>query len=72
MADDPVTLDRYHWHEALDRTLLFYEMIEAQLASHPVVESNPKFNNHVQAAMQHLMDAYIKIGSADPFPIIKD
>lgn len=64
-------LDPYHWHEALDRTLMFYEMIDAQLMTHPVVQQNPIIKRHVRASMEKLMEAYMKIGTSDLHPIFK-
>jgi hypothetical protein len=41
MADDHVKLDKFHWHEALDRTHIVADMFETFIVEHPVFKQTP-------------------------------
>ena len=57
-ADEPLKLDRFHRHEAIDRCDLFARMVEENLLSHPVVQANTAARELIEAAITSLAEAY--------------
>lgn len=41
MSDDPLKLDKFHWHEALDRAHIVADMFETFIVEHPVFKQTP-------------------------------
>lgn len=58
----PVELDEYHAHEALDRTNMFVDMLESQLANHPYITQDPKKVKQVDNTLKALGKLYQQIG----------
>lgn len=55
-------LDKFHYHEALDRTSLITDLLESHLLDHPAIEQNPDWRAHVENAMMELARLYQAIG----------
>jgi hypothetical protein len=57
-ADEPLKLDGFHRHEAIDRCDLFARMVEENLLSHPAVQANAAARELIEAAITSLAEAY--------------
>ncbi len=62
-------LDRFHYHEALDRAYVLTTIIDDILLSHPIVKKHENIKKKVEEALELLVDAYQAIGqkSVDKF-----
>jgi len=58
-------LDRFHYHEALDRAYIVANMIDDHLMEHPVVQKHKELKKRVKKAEQLLYDVYQMIGGLD-------
>lgn len=58
-----IELDQFHWHEALDRTHVVIANIDTYLLQHPVLKINPEIRRHIEAAAEHLSEAYQQMGA---------
>ena len=56
-------LDKYSYHEALDRSYCVAKMIEEMLTTHPVVKKHKKIRKKIEKAQVLILDAYQMIGS---------
>ena len=56
-------LDKYHYHEVLDRTHVIMSNINTHLTEHPVLELETEINNLVVEAQAKLWEAYQLMGS---------
>jgi cell fate (sporulation/competence/biofilm development) regulator YmcA (YheA/YmcA/DUF963 family) len=52
----PLTLNAYHWHEALDRTCTCMKMIDQLILHHPVVEQHNMLEGKVAQARALLLE----------------
>lgn len=55
-------LDKFHYHEALDRTDLVSRFFEEAVATHAAVYKNPKYEKHVKQVQEGLGKLYQAIG----------
>jgi cell fate (sporulation/competence/biofilm development) regulator YmcA (YheA/YmcA/DUF963 family) len=55
-------LDRFHYHEALDRAYLCADILENTLIAHPVIKKHKELRKKINKAQQLIMDAYQIIG----------
>jgi hypothetical protein len=55
-------LDKYHYHELLDRLHVIMSNIDTHLTQHPVLELETEVNNLVEEAQTTLWEAYQLIG----------
>ena len=62
MKKNKIKLDKYHYHEALDRSYCVADIIENMLVTHPVIEKHKKIRKHIKKAQKHILEAYTKIG----------
>jgi hypothetical protein len=53
-----VELDEFYYHEALDRTHMINEIIDATLISHPVFEQNKNMRKKIEKAQNILYSVY--------------
>jgi hypothetical protein len=60
---DSIILDEFHYHEALDRTYLFTDMIDSYLLKHPVYQKNVNLKLKLEAAIEYLAELYQEIGA---------
>jgi hypothetical protein len=51
-------LDKYHYHEMLDRLSMVADMVETYCGNHPVAESDIRIRSLVDKALEDLYDAY--------------
>jgi hypothetical protein len=58
-------LDRFHYHEALDRAYIIGNMINEHLTEHPVIMKHKKLRKLIKVAEQNVMDVYQMIGGLD-------
>ena len=58
-------LDKFHRHEALDRTHLLLNNVDEYLLQHPYVASNEEYNQLAQEAFDKLHRLYQLIGTED-------
>ena len=56
-------LDKFHYHEALDRTHVICENIDSHLLQHPVCKLDKEIADKVELALDTLYEAYQIIGS---------
>ena len=56
-------VDRFHYHEAIDRTYCVIEMIENILIHHPVMSKHKKIKKEIRKAQKTLIDSYQMIGN---------
>ena len=59
-------LDRFHWHEALDRTSLVANMFDDHVFEHPAITSNKKLKAMAEKVSEKIWTLYEKIGDATP------
>jgi hypothetical protein len=55
-------LDRFHYHEALDRLSMVNSIVDEHIMQHPVVESFSKLKAEVEIASTALFTAYQMVG----------
>lgn len=55
-------LDKFHYHEALDRAYCVADTIENMLILHPVMDKHKKIKKRIRKAQSLIMDAYQMIG----------
>lgn len=60
--DKKTKLDKFHKHEALDRTWLFVDMIASFLLEHPYIQQNKSLKRKVKKAFGLLYEVYQEIG----------
>jgi hypothetical protein len=58
-------LDRFHYHEALDRSDIVANQIEDLLVEHPVIMKHKKLRRLIKVAQQNVLDVYQMIGGLD-------
>jgi hypothetical protein len=64
MAKDRSTkLDAFHWHEALDRSLLAFEFFSERVAQHVAVRSQPALRREVDEIADRMFRLYQTLGS---------
>jgi hypothetical protein len=56
-------LDKFYYHEALDRSYCIANMMEDMLVTHPVIKQNKKIKKLIGKSQRYLLDAYQEIGS---------
>lgn len=55
-------LDKFHYHEALDRCYIVANIIEDLLIEHPVISKNKFLRKKIRKSQKNIMKAYTKIG----------
>ena len=58
-----IKLDKFHAHEALDRTHCVLAMIDTILLDHPWIKTYPEVNEKIEEASEVLAEAYQMIGN---------
>jgi len=58
-------LDRFHYHEALDRAYLVADLMETALVEHPVIMKHKELRKNIKKAQQLILDSYQMIGGLD-------
>jgi len=58
-------LDRFHYHEALDRAYICAEMVENLLVQHPVIMKHSELKERIDKAQELIVEAYQLIGGLD-------
>ncbi len=58
-------LDKYSYHEALDRTYLICNTAETFLGEHPVIKKHKNIKKKIDRAITELAEAYQMIGSLE-------
>ena len=53
-----IVLDKFHAHEALDRTFLANEIFESYVIEHPFVFKNEKLRNSAKEILEAMFDLY--------------
>lgn len=64
-------LDRFHYHEALDRAFMVGNIVDEYLCEHPVVQKHPELKERVEKATQLLAETYQIIRGLD-FKVFPD
>ncbi len=67
----PKKLDQFHWHEALDRSMLAFEFFEERVHEHPAVQRTPKLKREAKQISERLFRLYQTIATLplkDPPP----
>jgi len=55
-------LDKFHYHEILDRLNFIASNIDDFLLDHPVTHQNKKIHKKISGALDKIMDAYQLVG----------
>jgi hypothetical protein len=68
MSEKKVKLDKYHWHEAMDRSATITDLIETLLLDHPVFDivnskHGKQLRERVLAAQRLIVDTYQEIAA---------
>lgn len=58
-------LDRFHYHEALDRSYIVANIMEDLLVEHPVILKHPELKERIRKAQELVLEAYQLIGGLD-------
>lgn len=58
-------LDRFHYHEALDRAYCCADIIENMLVEHPVIMKHDELRERIEKAQSLIVEAYQLIGGLD-------
>lgn len=56
-------LDPFHWHEALDRSLLAAEFFSENVARHAVVRSQARLRREAEAISERMFQLYQSLGA---------
>lgn len=65
-STEEVKLDRFHYHEMLDRLYLIIDNIQTFLLQHPVAEKHKKLNIKIEKASELLAESYQMITGLEP------
>lgn len=55
-------LDKFSYHEALDRLALFAGIVESEVFNHEVVQRHGEIRMRVSLAVDHLAESYQELG----------
>jgi len=55
-------LDRFHYHEALDRAFMVGNIVGEYFTEHPVVQKHPELRKKAETATELLIELYQEIG----------
>jgi hypothetical protein len=58
-------LDRFHYHEALDRSYLVADLMETALVEHPVIRKHKTLKKKIKKAQRLVIEVYQEIGGLD-------
>jgi hypothetical protein len=58
-------LDRFHYHEALDRAYIVANQVEDLLVEHPVIMKHKELRKRIVKAQDLIVEAYQIIGGLD-------
>lgn len=58
-------LDKFYYHEALDRAYIVANSIQDILVEHPVIKKHKKLRKRIKRAQQLILEAYQLIGGLD-------
>ena len=58
-------LDRFHYHEVLDKAFLVGNVVDEYLSDHPVVQKHKKLKKRVKKVTRLLAETYQIIGGLD-------
>jgi len=56
-------LDRFHWHEALDRSFLAFEFFMERVAEHAAIQSDKKLRKKAETISEQMFDLYQMLGA---------
>lgn len=56
-------LDKFHYHEVLDRCFCVQNIIEDLLLDHPAIEQNKKWHDKIEKAQKLIGEVYQDIGN---------
>ncbi len=63
---EEVEIDKFHWHEALDRTSIIMQNFNSNVIDHAVIEQHPELNALAERAIDALYDLYQAIINKTP------
>lgn len=63
--EDETALDRFHYHEALDRAYMIGNMLSEYLLEHPVITKHPELLEKVKIAADNIFDVYQLVGGIE-------
>ena len=58
-----IELDEFHWHEALDRSLLAFEFFDERVRQHPAIEQTKELQREAQAISDRMFQLYQSLGA---------
>jgi predicted protein tyrosine phosphatase len=56
-------LDKFHYHEMLDRLSVVMDITDRHLQQHPVAKIDTEIKDHISKAVDELYEAYLKMGN---------
>ena len=56
-------LDKFHYHEALDRAYIVNDIVNEHLLDHPVISTHKPLKKKVKKAVRLLAEVYQEIGN---------
>ena len=65
MADKLEELDRFHWHEAMDRAQMLHAVVQQHLLELPVIQSDMSLKSKVEHAVKLLWEVFQEAGAKD-------
>ena len=60
--ETPEKLDKYHYHEALDRSYLICDQFYEYVENHPVIQQNLELKNKASEILTILYNFYCQVG----------
>lgn len=58
-------LDKFHYHELLDRLHVTMENLDRNIVEHPVIDKHPEWRDKINSAIDILFDVYQEVGKKD-------
>jgi hypothetical protein len=63
MDEEGIILDEFHYHEALDRTSMLCDILQDQLMTHPVFQTEENLKKLLEFTIISLYDVYSNVGA---------
>ena len=65
MSNKKEKLDKFHYHEAIDRLYLIIDIGHTHLVEHPVIKKHKKAKKNVNKALKLLAETYQLVGNLE-------
>lgn len=61
--ENKLKLDKFYYHEMLDRLSMVMDITDRHLQQHPVAKIDTEIKDHISKAVDELYVAYLKMGN---------